>query len=117
MTDMYLIDSGKILPGLSIALPSVREEWRPTLQRTVMSNRESRVMVVRPFLPATEPSQPIESTTAAVMAVLAVILVVTIEVGSEVTLVIPSAPATAEEGRETRLPASLVRGPHGSPSR
>ena len=48
--------------------------------------------------------------------VLAVIPVVMAEAGSEVTLVIPPAPATAEEGRETGLPTSPGRGTHDSPS-
>ena len=41
---------------------------------------------------------------------------VMVEAGSEVTLAIPPAPATVEERRETRLPASPGGGTHGSPS-
>ncbi|XP_066357595.1 uncharacterized protein [Miscanthus floridulus] len=47
---------------------------------------------------------------------MAAIPVVMVEVGSEVTLAIPPPTATAEERRETGLPASPDRGTHGSPS-
>jgi len=52
----------------------------------------------------------------AVVSALAAISVAMAEVASEVTLVAPP-PTAAEEERETRLPASLGEGPHGSPSR
>ena len=53
---------------------------------------------------------------AAAVVVMAVIPVVMVEVGSEVTLMIPPAPVAVEERRETALPASPGEGTHGSPS-
>ena len=50
------------------------------------------------------------------MMVSAAIPVAMAKAGSEVSLVIPPAPAMVEEGRETRLPASPGGGMHGSPS-
>ena len=47
---------------------------------------------------------------------IAVIPMVTVEVGSEVTLLIPPPTAAEEEMRETGFPASPDSGPHGSPS-
>ena len=73
-----------------------------------MSGEESRLAVVRPSLLGVVPSRPVTSTAAIPVAMM--------EVGSEVTLVIPPPTATVEERRETRLPASPGGGTHGSPS-
>ena len=43
---LHLFDSSQGLVGLGIALPPMREEWRPSLQRVVMSVGESRLAVV-----------------------------------------------------------------------
>ena len=72
--------------------------------------------VVRPSLLGVASSQPVVSMVGVAVTVMAVICVVTVEVGLEVTLAIPPAPATAEERRETGLLASPGRGTHGSPS-
>ena len=109
-------DSGQMLMGLSVAPTSIREEWRPTLHRAMMSGGESRVVAVGPSLPGAAPLGSVASTAVAAAMVLAVIPVVTAEATSEVTLATPPAPTTAEEGRETSLPASPGGGPHGSPS-
>ena len=115
-TDLYFFDSGQGLMGLGIALPPVWEEWRPSLQRVTMSGGESRLAVVRPSLLVVAPARPVVSIAATMAVVMAAIPMVTAEVGLEVTLVIPSLTATAEERRETGLPASPGEGKHGSPS-
>ena len=117
MTDLYFFDSGQMLMGLSTAPTPVREDWRPTLQRAVVSGGESRVVAMSHSLPGAVPPGSVASTVAAVATVLAAIPVVTAEAASEVTLVAPPPPAAAEEERETGLPASPGGGPHGSPSR
>ena len=90
------------------------EEWRPSLQQITMSSGESRLAAVHPSLLGVAPSQPVANTAAA--AVMVEIPMAMVEAGSEVTLAIPPAPATVEERRETRLPASPGGGTHGSPS-
>ena len=99
MIDLYFFDSGQVVTGLSIAPPPMREEWRPSLQRVVTSDGENRLAAVRPSLLGVAPTWPVASTAAAAAVVMAVIPMVMVEVGSEVTLVIPLAPATAEERR------------------
>ena len=81
-----------------------------------MSGGESRMVAVRPSLLGVVPSRPIASTAAAAAMVMEAIPVVTVEVGSEETLVTPPPTVTAEERRETGLPASPNGGTHGSPS-
>ena len=58
----------------------------------------------------------VAATVIAATTALAVIPVSTAEVASEVTLAAPPPSATAEEERETKLPALLGGGLHGSPS-
>ena len=115
VTDLYFFDSGQGRMGLGIALPPMWEEWRPSLQRVMMSSGESRLEAVRPSLLGVVPSRPVASM-AAVAMVMVVIPMAMAEVGSEVTLVIPPPIASAEERRETGLPASPGGGTHGSPS-
>ena len=100
--------------GLSIAQTPMWEDWRPTLQRAVVSGGESMVVAADPSLLGVVPPRPLTSMAAMVLAAIPVVMV---EAALEVSLVAPSPPATTEEERETRLPASPGRGPHGSPSR
>ena len=117
MTDLYFFDSGRMLTGLSIAPTPMQEDWRPTLQRTVVSGGESRVVAAGPSLPGAASIGSVASTAAAVVTVLAAIPVVMVDATSEVTLVAPAPLATVEEERETGLPASPGGGLRGSPSR
>ena len=117
MNDLYFLDSGRMLTGLSIAPTPVWEDWRPTLQRAMTSDGESRVVAVGPSLPGAAPLESVSSTAAAVVMVLAAIPVVTTEAVLEVTLAAPLPPTMAEEVREVGLLASPGGGPHGSPSR
>ena len=115
MTDLYLFDSGQLLTMLSIALPLVWEEWRPSLLQVATSGGESRLAAVRPSLLGVAPSRPVASTAAAA-AVMGAIPVATMEVGLEVTLAIPPPTATIGVKRETEHPGSLGGGTHSSPS-
>ena len=101
--------------GLSIAPPPMWEEWRPTLQRIMMSGGESRVVVVHPSSLGVVPFLLVVSM-AAVVEVMVAISAPTMLVGSEVTLATPPPIVMAEERRETRLPASPGGGMQGSPS-
>ena len=87
------------------------------MQRAMASGGESRVVAASPSLSGAVPPGSVPSTAAAVASVLAAIPVATAEVVSEVTLAAPPPPAVAKEERETRLPASLGGGLHGSLSR
>ena len=73
--------------------------------------------MVSPSLLGVVPLGLVAGTVAAAASVLVAILVLTAEVTLEVTLMAPPPPATAEEERETELPASPVRELHGSPLR
>ena len=117
MTDLYFFDSSRMLTRLSIAPTPMWEDWRPTLQRVVVSDGESRVVALSPSLPGAVPPRPIASTETAAATVLAAIPVVTAEAMSEVSLVAPPPPAMVEEERETRLPIPPSGGLRGSPSR
>ena len=75
MTDLYFFDSGRMLMGLSIALTPVWEDWRPTLQRTVASDGESRVVAASPSLLGVVPPRSVASTAATAVSVLVVISV------------------------------------------
>ena len=104
------------MTGLSIAPTPVQETWRPTLQRTVVSNEGNRVKTAKPSLLGVVPPGSVVGTATAAASILVAIPVLTAEVMSEVTLVAPPPLATAEEVRETELPASPGGGLHGSPS-
>ena len=104
------------MSGLSIAPTPMQEDWRPTLQRTVASGGESRVVAVGPSLLGVVPLESVASTTVAAVMVLAVIPMVMAKAVLEVTLAAPPLPAMVEEKRETKLPAMPGEGPHGSPS-
>ena len=104
-----------MLTGLSVTPTSMREDWRPTLQRAVASHRESRVVAAHPSPSGAVPSQLVASTAAAAEVMVAILAVA--EVASEVTLAAPPPLAMAKEERDTGFPASPGGGPHGSPSR
>ena len=61
-------------------------------------------------------SRLVARTAATAVTVMAVIPVVMVEVGLEVTLVVPPPMVVEEERRETRLPVSPGGGAHGSPA-
>ena len=89
----------------------MQEAWRPTLLRAMASGGGNRVAAASPSLP-----RVVAPTVAEAASALASILVPSAGVTSEVTLMAPPPPATVEEERETKLPASPGRGLHGSPS-
>lgn len=94
----------------------MREERRPSLQRVTTSGEGSRLAVARPSLLGVASSWPVMSTMPTVVVVMVVIPVVTVEVGSEVRLVVPPPTVAEVERRETELPTSPSGGVHGSPT-
>ena len=50
---IFVSDRG--MPGLSVALTPVQEDWRPTLQRLAVSEGGSRVAATKPLLPGVTP--------------------------------------------------------------
>ena len=71
------------------------------------------VVAADPSLLGVVPPRPLTSMVAMVLAAIPVVMA---EAVLEVSLVAPSPPATIEEERETRLPASPGGGLCGSPS-
>ena len=94
---------------MSIAPTSVREAWRPTLQRVATSGGGSRMAAVSPSL-----SGAVAAIAMAAVSTLVVILMPTAGATLEVTLMVPPPPVAAEEERETELLASPGGGPPGS---